>query len=215
MNKQSLKYILYALLALLIIISLFNCFKKESIEEFRRRKKKGSKYCKKGREYRYHKGHKRWLCIRCNQDYYKHWNGKGTCKKCPDDKPHTMRNGAKGSHLCTSLENTCPSGQFLFSDGKTCVDNIYKDGYGQGGSFGYDEIDHYRSLDCSENFRGAKLQSRIAHKDSTKCDIRCDQVLPKHEYKDWNKIPPLILEKCGDRWKHPAFNNGWINLPKD
>lgn len=122
MNKQSLKYILYALLALLIIISLFNCFKKESIEEFRRRRrgnrnsKRGAFSCPRGQESREDKRNR---CTKCSRGFYKNVNGTGRCKKCPDDKPLTMQNGAPDIAFCMPH---CGSRRYLNRETSTCKD---------------------------------------------------------------------------------------------
>tara|TARA_Y100000996_G_scaffold413638_1_gene402339 strand:+ start:730 stop:1278 length:549 start_codon:yes stop_codon:yes gene_type:complete len=112
----------------------------------------------------------------------------------------------------------CPSGEFLFSDDKTCVKDEYMDGntYGQGGSFGYDKIDHDRSLNCTQNPTNpaAKLLWNGTHANSTTCNITCSQVKPKDEYKDWNNIPQLIKDKCEHEWlRHHTLRHGWKNLP--
>ena len=113
----------------------------------------------------------------------------------------------------------CPSGQFLFSDGKTCVDNVYKTG---GNAFQFPESKGFETIadqECElpQNMPAHmapayKLISKNRAKSGNKtCDIRCDEIMPKHQYRQRSKIPQIILDKCGPKCSgRPYDDNDYI-----
>ena len=142
-----------------------------------------------------------------------------------------FRRGRRGNSLkwyrarSTRMPSTmpskrCPSGQFLFGDGKTCVDNEYKTG---GKAFQFPESKGFETIADQECELPQDMPVHMAHayklisnnraKSGNKtCDIRCDEIMPKHQYRQRSKIPEIILNKCGPKCmpSRPYDDNDYI-----